>query len=1117
MSTQRQLVTARDLVDEAKKRIVILSICVVGLSYLMSLTSTSVWVNLPAAAFLVILVRYFSLDFEMKRKAAAYNSRSNTGDVPIQEKPIDIPKPAIKKDQWRKKVKSRVVEEAIDQFTRHIVSEWVTDLWYSKLTPDRDGPEELAQIINGVLGEISYRMRHINLIDLLARDVLHLICKHLELFRACQAKIVKKKMESLSFEQRDMELKIILAAQNKLHPLLFSAESEHKVLQHIMDALISFSFRTEDLQCSFFRYVTRELLACAVMRPVLNLVNPRFVNERIEQVVISMRKRNQGAPTAENTPHSKNNEPSSDDFSPFPDPSASGVELVELKIQAPNCTDDHGAKKLIRADSSKDPLLSVDARSTRSWSSLPFGSGAAGDSHIERSSSGGEWGDMLEYFTRRKKQALAPEHFENMWSKGRNYGTNDATTGDTGFQNSPTKRPSAVSSPKVVPKQKDSGFNVTHVERGVAPSVSNIIPQSKNVNIRADRKTLIPTSIISDDDDNDDEHVVLDGTETGSSTHSSSDDEETRVTGLDTPTTKVWDGRTNRNSGVSHIHHPLEGLDGKKGKRTSRRQLQKLDRQQSGRKRSRQGGQKLPSWQEVERSSSVSGDGRDVHPLKQKVEDDDSSDDYDLEFMGRLESGTIASSSAPSLGGSLTSSVISRQTTFSGDSFFKLRCEVLGANVVRSSSSVFAVYSISVTDAENNSWSIKRRYRHFEELHRRLKEYPAYSLHLPPKHFLSTGLDVHVIRERCKLLDEYLKKLMQLPTISGSIDVWDFLSIDSQTYTFSSAFSIIETFSVKSLENQTSIHNSESSIRNHLKPRKGHVEEKDPSSWMNHNSADGFKTDSKVPGKNPVNEYGKPPVGSSLDTGKRVQNNHPSVQTFGSQKEVEQNSDLPLDAADDPTFPSEWVAPNLSGPILDLVDVIFQLQEGAWIRRKAFWVAKQVLQLGMGDALDDWLVEKIQRLRRGSMVASGIKRLEQILWPDGIFITKHPSRQRPPASVAPSPQSPSKHQSPDQTSPPKDELLNLAEEQERVAMQRAKFVYEVMIENAPAAVVSLVGTKEYEQCAKDLYYFLQSSVCLKQLIVDLLELVLLHAYPELDHVFKQLHEEKHKFGEFKPT
>lgn len=49
-------------------------------------------------------------------------------------------------------------------------------------------------------------------------------------------------------------------------------------------------------------------------------------------------------------------------------------------------------------------------------------------------------------------------------------------------------------------------------------------------------------------------------------------------------------------------------------------------------------------------------------------------------------------------------------------------------------------------------------------------------------------------------------------------------------------------------------------------------------------------------------------------------------------------------------------------------------------RRKAFWVAKQVLQLGMGDAFDDWLIEKIQLLRKGSVIASGVKRVEQVIF-----------------------------------------------------------------------------------------------------------------------------------------
>ncbi|XP_049369054.1 uncharacterized protein LOC125833934 [Solanum verrucosum] len=94
------------------------------------------------------------------------------------------------------------------------------------------------------------------------------------------------------------------------------------------------------------------------------------------------------------------------------------------------------------------------------------------------------------------------------------------------------------------------------------------------------------------------------------------------------------------------------------------------------------------------------------------------------------------------------------------DSFLKLRSEVLSANIVRRGSKTFAVYSISVTDMNNNNWSIKRRFQQFEELHWRLKEFPEYNLHLPPKHFLSSSLDVSVIRERCKSLDIYLKVIL---------------------------------------------------------------------------------------------------------------------------------------------------------------------------------------------------------------------------------------------------------------------------------------------------------------------------------------------------------------------
>ncbi|KAE8680777.1 hypothetical protein F3Y22_tig00111366pilonHSYRG00071 [Hibiscus syriacus] len=446
-----------------------------------------------------------------------------------------------------------------------------------------------------------------------------------------------------------------------------------------------------------------------------------------------------------------------------------------------------------------------------------------------------------------------------------------------------------------------------------------------------------------------------------------------------------------------------------------------------------------------------------------------------------------------------------------------------GANIVKSGSRTFAVYSISVTD---HSFFIAEasRFRHFEELHQRLKSFREYKLHLPPKHFLSTGLDIPVIRERCKLLDEYLKKLLQLPSVSGSIEVWDFLSVDSQTYVFSSSFSIVETLSVGLDDNPSEKSKKASNVMGPLmgpltsRRRQLDTESNEPSLQIKPNFATdelrNAKNVSTSPSKVPTEGWCKSSEDTGSDSDARVGNtllvrNSKENVKGRENKIVEDASELLLDSAMYPTLPTEWVPPNLTAPILDLVDVIFQLQDGGWIRRKAFWVAKQVLQLGMGDAFDDWLIEKIQLLRRGSVVASGIKRVEQILWPDGIFITKHPRRQRPPPPSSPT-QASTHPQSPETSSP-----ISSDEQQQLEAERRAKFVYELMIDKAPAAIVGLFGHKEYEQCAKDLYFFIQSSVCLKLLAYDVIELLLLSAIPEMDYVFKQLHDEKHKFGEYK--
>ncbi|CAL1378069.1 unnamed protein product [Linum trigynum] len=1116
---QRQAIV-KDLVEEAKKRIVILAICVVGLSYLMSLTSSSVWVNLPAATFLIIILRYFVLDLEMRRKSATYVSKSLQSNTSPQDRPHGSSR-IVQKSQWRKKVNSPVVEDAINNFMRHIVSEWVTDLWYGRLTPDQEGPEELVVIMNGVLGELSARLRDINLLDLLTRDLINLICTHLVLFRASQAKIAQKQPNFLSIEQRDRELKQVLAAENKLHPALFSPEAEHKVLQHLMEGLISFTFRPDDLKCSFFRYLARELLACAVMRPVLNLATPRFINERIEIFVAS--KANRGVALAEEASLSKPNE--TNDHSPrFLDPTGTGVELVPLKTDNSRSRD--GTPETDNGNSihiSKDPLLSIDTRSTRSWSSLPLHPqvNSQGDSQLNHS--GGQWSDMLDVVSQRKTKALAPENIENMWTKGRNYNKNGGGNGviEQIPQKSSSTKSVVVDDPRNQSKlqEKDGltkldsplssnvvnsvGFRQSRVDKPINLGSKN----RSNYSMHASYLEDAAQRMMSEDE------VVSDS---GSgSTHISEEEEEeeedaTDVTGLHSPGTKVWDGKSNRNMPVSHIHHPLENPLGHGVKKPSKDKTRhkKLSGLHTVRKRSRSSAQGQHVWQEVERTSFLSGDGQDVLGAKGCTRADDSTDDSEVENWSRLSTGTVGCSSTPSLlHPEIHTPSASAMRAMMLDSFFKLRCEVLGANIVKSDSKTFAVYSISVTDVNGNSWSIKRRFRHFEELHRRLKEYPEYSLHLPPKHFLSTGLDMPVIQERCTLLDKYLKRLLQTPKISGSIEIWDFLSVDSQTYSFSSSFSIVETLSVH-LGDKV---NFSGSAIDPFK-RKDLLKTEKPVGVAPLRVKESVNNAPSYMQNRLGKDFPKPLEDSGSDSD--VQSNVSRIINLGNTAERSESNGLPETAKSlhvDSSIPPEWVPPNLALPLLDLVGVIFQMQESGWIRRKAFWMAKQVLQLGMGDALDDWLIDKIQLLRRGSVIASGIKRVEQILWPDGIFITKHPSR-RPPSTVdtsSPKP-TPTYSRQPSVLATPQ-----LSEDQQREAERRAKFVYDLMIENAPTAVIGLVGRKEYEQCVKDVYFFIQSPVCLKQLAYDLIELVLLSAFPEMDYNLRQLHEEKSKFGELK--
>ncbi|KAL3694595.1 hypothetical protein R1sor_008246 [Riccia sorocarpa] len=919
------------------------------------------------------------------------------------------------------------VEAALSDLTKAVVQEFVTGLWYASLSSDHEFPDELQALINGILAEVAQRARRINLITLLTQDIVDLVANQLELFRRTQARVGANVLGILSTEERDENLKQALAASGELHPALVSPESEAKVLQKLMGGVVSLVLKPSDASSKVLRTLARELLACAVMRPVMNMASPAFINMQIENAALS-----QSAPA----PKAETSSSKLPEIPLFKEPSEPGLEMVEVN----QAKGQHGQSEPLTKGSSADLSGKFDLKSP---SSSPVDNKK--DGHQTLTSPKENWAQVLEVVTQRRTQALAPEHLDNLWAKGRNYKKREVT--------------------KAAVKPKET--NVTKEQPVSHPlAVEPPVPQAKPK--KPDGKTT--------------ELLELRPAASGDSLPGVENEELTGSNLIDAEKALPPMRKSHSSGGL---------LDG----------WQDMDHHQGG----------IPS---LLRAGEGTGYDPGYGPKggeRRAFLDSSSNNDYP-------------------------------HTSWSSH----LQVDVAGAHFEKNGSKTFAVYSIFVTDGQdgkNRTWEVERRFRNFEQLHRSLKDKPYYNLCLPGKRFLSSNLENSFIRQRCALLDKYLKDLLSIPSVAELHEVCDFLSQNSQKYGFGESPSMFQTltsnvddavddmfrqfrnmsesnqdklkadvrprpalqssshggnFSTSHLHIQSlpsnpvvsrpSLPPSERKVathqilweEDHFDP--AHVEHPHSSG----HSGWGSEYDLRAPGA-----LGGSPFGSEsgmLDGhGDARNNNYEGSKLFEGKERSLSEGHSPVgslagsDMAEDDNLaiPPDWGPPKVSVPLLNLIDGVFELQGRGWIRRQVFWMAKQILTLGMGDAIDDFLLGKIQWLREEKVVAGGIRWLHRILWPDGVFLTKHPSRQ--------------------------SSTNGTNFEQRLEASRRADVVQKIILDRAPAGLVSLIGSKQYKRCATDIYFFLQSGVCIKQLAFSLLEMLLITAFPELRDLVLEVH------------
>ena len=144
------------------------------------------WMNLPMAILILGALRILlnQIEFRWKVMPDPRQSRLSYPD----KKQLSLNDPRLSSTppppRWKKKIDSPVVEAAINDFIDKILNDFVINLWYSLITPDKEAPELIRGVIMDALGEISVRVKEINIVDLLTR------CRLLVLFRHQSSRVL---------------------------------------------------------------------------------------------------------------------------------------------------------------------------------------------------------------------------------------------------------------------------------------------------------------------------------------------------------------------------------------------------------------------------------------------------------------------------------------------------------------------------------------------------------------------------------------------------------------------------------------------------------------------------------------------------------------------------------------------------------------------------------------------------------------------------------------------------------------------------------------------------------------------------------------------------------------
>lgn len=261
--------------------------------------------------FLVVAITFFVLNIVLAY-VLDVNRPSSPVVLPAAGRPLAFSTPAawqaaLTRSQWSHRPPqffaplypdSAAISTALNDILILVVRDFVLT-WYRDISSSPAFPTAVSATLHSSLQRVLARASTLDLPALIVKRVLPKVTAHIDQFRQSEIALRGAGLERRLTQSEELDLlmasRYASRGEGKLHPAIdnlsstFTKQTEENHLRELVDKALPHILPEKEARSKVFRIVVREILACSVLYPIMDmLADPDFWNRSIDQVVSTL-------------------------------------------------------------------------------------------------------------------------------------------------------------------------------------------------------------------------------------------------------------------------------------------------------------------------------------------------------------------------------------------------------------------------------------------------------------------------------------------------------------------------------------------------------------------------------------------------------------------------------------------------------------------------------------------------------------------------------------------------------------------------------------------------------------------------------------------------------------